>query len=331
MPLRLLVIKPSSFGDIVHIFPALALMREKFPDAELDFVVNPEFAPVLDFSPFPVSRKIIFERRKLSSWRFLPEFLALLRQLRKEEYDFVIDFQGLARSGLLTWLSRGREKVGFANSRERFARIFYKRKIHVSASHAVERYGELVKQLFDIDSELFQPELPVNTDARKELPELPEKYIVLLPGTRWESKRFPADFFSRVCDKIAVKHPDCAFVACGSAGERNCASRIGEKVINLAGRTSFAQLFEILRGASAVIGNDSGPLHAAAALKIPVFGFYGPTDPYLTGPWGKNCHFFFADCECAGCLKRICPDGSYHCWQLDADHVAGTVSEKLKN
>ena len=122
-----------------------------------------------------------------------------------------------------------------------------------------------------------------------------------------------------------------AFVACGSAGERNCASRIGEKVINLAGRTTFAQLFEILRGASAVIGNDSGPLHAAAALKIPVFGFYGPTDPYLTGPWGKNCHFFFADCECAGCLKRICPDGSYHCWQLDADHVAGTVSEKLKN
>lgn len=106
--MQILVIKPSSFGDIVHLFPALALMRKKFPEAELDFVVNPEFASLLDFSPFPVRRKIIFERKKLSSLRFLPELLALRRNLRKVHYDITIDFQGLFRSGYVAHLSGAR-------------------------------------------------------------------------------------------------------------------------------------------------------------------------------------------------------------------------------
>ncbi|MBR7120787.1 MAG: glycosyltransferase family 9 protein [Lentisphaeria bacterium] len=325
--MRILVIKPSSFGDIVHLFPALALMREKFPAAELDFVVNPEFAPLLDFSPFPVRRKIIFERRKLASWRFLPELCSLRRELRKEYYDVTIDFQGLFRSGYTAHLSRSKMRVGFAGSRERSAEIFYDRKIAVSPVHAVERYAALVKELFEIDSGVIQPDLPVNESARCTLPELPEKYIALLPGTRWESKRFPPEFFGNICREIRREHPEMAFVAAGSAGERAIAGKIGENVINMAGETTLPQLFELLRNACAVIGNDSGPLHAAAALKRPVFGFYGATDPVLTGPWGKNCRFYFADCECAGCLKRICPDGSYRCWQMDARKIAGEISD----
>ena len=331
MPLQLLVIKPSSFGDIVHLFPALALMRKKFPDAELDFVVNPEFSPVLDFSPFPVSRRIIFERRKLAGKGFLREFTALYKDLRQKKYDIVIDFQGLLRSGLLAWLSRSSMRVGFSGSRERAAEIFYTHKFEVDARHAVERYAELARILFDITDPLIQPELPVNVSARNSLPQLPEKYIVLLPGTRWESKRFPADFFSRICRQIKKHHPECSFVAAGSAGEREYADRISDEVINLAGRTTLPELFELLRGAAAVIGNDSGPLHAAAAVKIPVYGLYGPTDPVLTGPWGENCHFFFSDCQCAGCLKRICPDGSYRCWQLDAEKIADQISEAITN
>ena len=325
--MQILVIKPSSFGDIVHLFPALALMRKKFPEAELDFVVNPEFASLLDFSPFPVRRKIIFERKKLSSLRFLPELLALRRNLRKVHYDITIDFQGLFRSGYVAHLSRSKVKAGFSGARESSAEIFYNRKIAVSPAHAVERYAALAKELFEIGYELEQPDLPVNEKARQSLPELPEKYIVLLPGTRWESKRFPAEFFGSICRKIREKHPDMAFIAAGSAGEREHAGTIWDEVINMAGKTSLPQLFELLRRAEAVIGNDSGPLHAAAALKRPVFGFYGPTDPVLTGPWGDNCRFFFADCSCAGCLKRICPDGSYRCWQMDTQKIADEVSQ----
>ena len=330
MSLRILIIKPSSFGDIVHLFPALALMRKNMPDAELDFVVNPEFAPLLDFSPFPVRRKIIFERKRLASCHFLSEVLALRKELRKEHYDVAVDFQGLFRSGFLTGLCRADIKAGFFGARERSAEIFYNRKFKSAAGHAVERYGKLARELFKLDGDLIQPDLPFNSHAAAELPQLPEKYIVLLPGTRWESKRFPPALFARICRRIQQEFPDYAFVAAGSAGERDIAGAVGDFVINLAGKTSLAGLFELLRNAAAVVGNDSGPLHAAAALKRHVFGFYGPTEPALTAPWGDNCRFFFAQCECAACLKRICPDGSYRCHELDADLIGKIIAEKLK-
>ena len=90
---KILVIKPSSLGDVVHLFPALELLRRAFPDRELDFVIHPAFAGLLDFSPFPVRKKILFDRKKLGSWRFFVEAFKLLRELRREEYELVIDFQ----------------------------------------------------------------------------------------------------------------------------------------------------------------------------------------------------------------------------------------------
>lgn len=326
---RILIVKPSSFGDIVHLFPALELMRRNMPDAELDFVVNPEFASLLDYSPFPVRRRIIFERRKLATKNFLPEVLALRRELRKEKYDFAVDFQGLFRSGFLLSLCKARVKAGFSGARERSAEIFYNRRIKVANGHAVERYGELARKLFDLQGELIQPELPENPAAAAELPALPEKYIVLLPGTRWESKRFPPELFGKVCRRIKERLPEYEFIAAGSKGEREIAGAIGNEVINLAGTTTLPGLFELLRHASAVIGNDSGPLHAAAALKRLVYGFYGPTEPDLTGPWGDNCRFFYAKCSCAGCLNRICPDGSYRCWDLDPDSIGDLIINEV--
>ena len=327
--MRILAIKPSSFGDIIHLFPALALMRKKFPDAELDFVVNPEFSPLLDYSPFPVSRRIFFERHKLASRRFLPELFALRRALRACRYDLVMDFQGLFRSGFVAFLCRTGCRVGFRGARERSAELFYDRRIAAGSGHAVERYGELVRQCFGIDDELFQPALPP-PPPDVVLPPLPENYVVLLPGARWESKRFPPEFFRRLCEEVSRRCPGCGFVAAGSASEREIAGAIGGGAVNLAGRTTLPQLLALLRGAAAVAGNDSGPLHAAAAFGRPVFGFYGATDPALTGPWGGNCRFFTAGCGCAGCLKRLCPDGSYRCWQLDVGEVADAVADAVK-
>lgn len=329
---RILVVKPSSFGDIVHLFPALALMYEKFPDAELDFVVNPEFVPLLDYSPFPVRKRIVFERKKLGTWGgFLPELKKLYRELRWERYDFAVDFQGLFRSGFLLGIARAEVKAGFALPRERSAAWFYNRKIDVPAGHAVERCGGLAAEVFGLDrSKLRQAALPPNPAAAASLPDLPSRYAVLLPGTRWESKRFPPEFFSALAAVLRQREPDLALIAAGNAAEREIAGAIGEKVINLAGKTTLGGLFELLRNAEFVCGNDSGPLHAAAALARPVFGFYGPTDPVLTGPWGELAGTFTAGCECCGCLKRLCPDGSYRCWQLDAEAVAAEVLEKTK-
>jgi ADP-heptose:LPS heptosyltransferase len=150
---RILVIKPSSFGDIVHLFPALGLLKRQYPDALLDFVVNPEFVSLLEFSPFPVDRTIIFERRKLGKLStFFPALSDLLSELRREKYDLIIDFQGLFRSGLCTFFSRGKVRAGFAAPREKAAAIFYNRKIAVPLSHAVKRNVLLAEALCDLSS-----------------------------------------------------------------------------------------------------------------------------------------------------------------------------------
>ena len=328
--MRILIVKPSSFGDILHLFPALTLLHERYPDAEADFVVNPEFLPLLDFSPLPIRRRIVFERKKLGSWRgFLPELWKLIRELRRETYDFAVDFQGLFRSGFVTGIARARVKAGFAEPREKSARLFYDRTIAVAPGHAVERCGELARRLWDLPGELRYGALP-ESPAAAELPDLPERFAVFLPGARWESKRFPPEFFRHLREALGAKMPGLRFVAAGTAGERELAEAIGGGVVNFAGKTSVGALMELLRRAEFVLGNDSGPLHAAAALGRPVFGLYGSTDPELTGPWGEKVHVFSAHVACGGCLKRICPDGSYRCRDLDADAVAAAVAEKLE-
>ncbi len=330
---RILIIKPSSFGDIVHLFPALKTIRENFPDAEADFVVNPEFAGVLDFSPLPIRRKIIFERRKLSSLRTFPgEMFRLIREIRQQKYDITIDFQGLLRSGLLTLISRADRKAGFSSPREKSAAIFYNKKYSVPRGHAVERCGMLAAQALQIkDFTLRNGDLPENPSGTAELSNLPDHFVALLPGARWESKRFAPEFFSALIKAVRSKTGrEVDFVVCGTAGEADLAGKIGCGAINYAGKTSVAGLFELLRRSAAVAGNDSGPLHVAAALNVPVFGFYGSTDPELTGPWGENCRTFRADVECIGCLKRICPDGSYRCWDLDVDKIASEIVKNLK-
>ena len=329
---RILIVKTSSFGDIVHLFPALSLLRKVLPESEADFLVNPEFAPLLEFSPFPIAEKIIFERKNFGSLRsFLPEVMRLKKELQRNKYDYVIDFQGLFRSGVFTGWANGGVKAGFAVPRERLAAIFYNRKIEVPKLHAVERNIYLVEQLFSLkkSERMILPELPYSSAGAAELPELPEDYIVLLPGARWESKRFPVEVFRGVVENLKKYMPGMKFVAAGSGSEYGLGRSIGKDVVDLAGRTSVAALFELLRKSRAVIGNDSGPLHAAAALNKKVFGFYGPTVPGLTGPYGENCSVITACAECAGCLKRKCPRRDVLCHKLDAAATAEMIAAKL--
>ena len=333
MAQRILVLKPSSFGDIVHLFPALTLLKQQFPEAVLDFMVNPEFVPLLEFSPFPVERVILFERRKLGKIStFFPAFFRLISALRREKYDLVIDFQGLFRSGLCAKLSRTKCRIGFASPREKAAALFYDLKFDVARSHAVQRNVRLVESLCGMEknSGVPVPELPVSASGRAGLPELPPRYMVLLPGTRWESKQFPPELFAAIIRRLREKMADMEFVVAGAPSEAVLGEAIGENVINLAGKTSLASLFELLRSSCGVLGNDSGPLHAAAALNVPVFGFYGPTVPGLTGPWGKHTTFFQRDdLKCAGCLKRNCPLEKTLCHQLDVDLIVKSVLDKL--
>ena len=305
---RILVVKPSSLGDILHVFPALRLLRERFPGAELDFLINPEFDPLLDYSPFPVRRRIHFERRKLAGLFSGPsEFFKLVRALRREKYDLVVDFQGLFRSAFFAWVSRhSRGAVcGFDAPRERAARFFYDRRAAVEKKHAVEKNAELAGLAAGAGCEVPDVEIPLPAVPSPIAARIPRPFVVVFPGARWPSKCFPAELFAGVMRRVNAAAPEANFVLAGSGADAPKAAAVLEKlpegfpVTDMTGSSSLPELFELVRNAEAVLSNDSGPMHVAALLKKPVFSFFGPTDPRKTGPWGQGERVFRAEAACA--------------------------------
>lgn len=307
---KILVIKPSSLGDVVHTFPALELLRRSYPDMELDFVIHPAFADLLDLSPFPVRKKILFNRRELGSFRHgAAELFKLVREIRKEVYEITIDFQGLFRSGFLSWCSRSCIVAGFASPREKSAAWFYNRKVDVlMEQHAVSRYAELVNKLCSTSFPVPDVAIPLRDQG---LPPLPEHFAVIVPGARWESKVFPPELFGKIFLEARNAVPRCGAVIVGGPGEKAAAETIRKMIpdaIDLTGKTSLTQLVTVMALAQAVLTNDSGPMHIAALARTPVFALFGPTLPELTGPYGAEHRVFKRDdLSCCGCMKRSCP------------------------
>jgi lipopolysaccharide heptosyltransferase I len=338
---RILVVKPSSLGDILHTFPAVELLRRKYPAAKLDWLVHPAFADVLKFSPFPVARAILFERRKLGRLATMPgEFIRLAGAIRRRRYDLVIDFQGLFRSALFGSLARGARQTGFASPRERTAKWFYRHRLPVDMNiHAVERNVALVNQLLGADDptpelklprHLFQPPLPPDIAGRP--------LIGLVPGARWPSKQFPEQLFAEIFTRLGELIPDGRGVIIGSSADADGAAKIiaatgnDPRLFSLAGKTCIGEMIETIARCELLISNDSGPIHVAAALGIPVLALFGPTDPALTGPYGaRNRIFRRTELACLACLKRVCPEGgSPRCHDLNAGEIAEAAAAILR-
>ena len=328
---RILIVKPSSHGDIIHAFPALEILSRYFVQAEFDFLVNPSFAGILDFAPVPIRKRILFERKKLGSLSStLPETLRLIKAIRSENYDLVIDFQGLLRSAFFAGAANAKYGcVGFAAPREKASTLFYRHKITVNALHAVERNVELANLLCGSDFTTPVCSIPQREYNKAVLDTLPEKFVLMLPGARWESKRFPELLFADIA-RILSKN-GIASVLAGSRDEiphcEKIVSAVKEdpNIISLAGKTTLADLFELTRRASAVVCNDSGPLHIASILNKEIFAFFGATKSQKTGPWNKNAHIYRLDIPCSGCLKRNCPLDDILCHKLDANKIAGDI------
>ena len=328
---KILVIKPSSLGDVVHVFPALEILRRHFPGHTLDFVINPAFAGILDLSPFPVSKKIFFNRKKLGSFTaFLPELLALVKEIRSSKYDLVVDFQGLFRSGFLSWCARSAFRAGFARPRERSAALFYSRKFSVDPRrHAVERYAALAAMICGCTPAVPELEIPLVEPGPEISAALPEHFIVLVPGARWETKVFPPSFFASVLREVQKEFPQIRGVVAGAASDAPLAAAIVKELpgtVDLTGKTSLLQLAGVMQRAMAVLTNDSGPMHVAALVETQVFALFGPTRPERTGPYGRKHRI--CRCEglpCLGCMKRKCVFPDIRCHDIDPVKTGGEI------
>ena len=303
---KILIVKPSSLGDVIHALPTVRILRRAFPQAHIAWLINDTFAPILDGCPI-IDRVIPFARRRLGCLTSLPEAIRFARSLRSENFDWTVDLQCLLRSALISKLSGAKRRTGLADGREG-STLFYNEivKLPPPPTHAVDRYLMLPRQL---GLEVDRVEFPLGGAPVAER----EKLILINPGARWASKRWPADRFAELLDALAARWPDHRLALLGSPDERPLAESIAAgakaKADILAGRTTLPELTALMRRARLMISNDTGPLHLAVAVGTPTVSMFGPTDPRRTGPYppdGASNIVLTAKVDCAHCFKPDC-------------------------
>jgi lipopolysaccharide heptosyltransferase I len=315
-PQRILIVKPSALGDIVHTLPVLKLLRNRWPAAHIEWLVMPAFASLLERHPL-LNGIIRFDRKHFaSSWRNpsrAKELKAFASDLMQRNFDLVIDFQGLFRSAWMTRQTGARTRVGFAYARE-FAPLAYTHRVPqpTPERHATERYLDIAEALGCGRGPVEFEFGLTNADyaAAADLVGGTERYAVLIPGTNWPTKRWPAESYAALAPRIEDELGLTVFFA-GSPAE---AKLIPPDARSLAGRTTLPQLVALLEKASLVIANDSGPMHIASALSCPLVTMFGPTNPVRTGPYSRPDTVLQLDLVCRPCYSRQCVHTSCMHW-----------------
>lgn len=301
---NILIIKPSSLGDIVLALPALSSLRKSFPDAEISWLIRPDFVPLLENNP-DLDEIILFDRKLFGKPAGLNSLLALIKKLRNSNFDAIFDFQGLFRTAAFARLSGCKHCFGMANARE-FAPIFYTHKIPQDnqSVHLVDFYLKIVKAAGgQTTNPVFN--LPVDSAAEKSVQKLldlhvvkKDNYAVLIPGSAHKDKCWPAERFAEIADKIYFGY-HFYIVATGSASEFPMVDRVTKlstvPVTNLAGKTTLKELVALLKNARLVISNDTGPGHIAAALNVPLVMIFGRANPARLAPYKKPQSFVAID------------------------------------
>jgi len=340
---NILILKPSALGDIVLALPALSALRKGLPNAKISWLVRTEFAELLENHPY-LDEIIPFDRKYLGrAWcnpKAFAALLTLIRRLRSKHFEAVFDLQGLLRTASLGWLSGCPNRFGMAGARE-FAHVFYNHKISQDPAciHLVDYYLKIVRAAgpATTDVEFALPENPAAAEFVKSLLQKHnvaiDNYVVLIPGSARPNKCWPAERFAALADKI-TSIQSCSVIAVGSPAERDLAEKINAlakpPVVNLAGRTSIPQLTAVLKSAKLVVGNDTGPIHIAAALDVPVVVIFGPTNPARVAPYHKKNSVVAIDPGCRG-LKPDSSNPKYAIENVRLDMVLEKVVRKLKN
>jgi len=325
MSKRILIIKPSALGDVATTLPLLCDLHAAMPEAQIDWLVHPAFSAILERHD-ALHQIIPFDRKALAAWWYKPAafrlFKALIRRLRENQYDLVIDAQGLFRSGFLARATGAKMRIGFGNAREG-APFFYTHKVRMFNGGrqivAVERMRELGRPLNlrrDLPVQFRVPLQPLAKSKATELLDSPpfhgaDAFVAVIPGARWNTKRWPAERYGALVRQLNGKGH--AVVLLGSPDEKNLCDQIEHAAaqdhgaaLNLAGKTDLATMIAVLARARLVVGNDSGPLHVAVALGRPIVALYGPTDPNFVGPFGQIDQVLRHPVPCHPCRRREC-------------------------
>lgn len=298
-PSKALVVKLSSLGDLFHALPAVHALKRGL-NLSVDWVTQPEYAELVGCFE-DVDRVLTYPRQA-----FFRSWPAWRASLRAEAYSYIFDFQGLFKSGFTGFIARGGRRIGPSYARE-CAAVFY----HEVAGrtnkdrHAVDEAMDFARHFdlpeSDIRFPVRFPDFAIDGQGPR---------IAFVPRSRWPTKNWPPEHFSYLIRRLYEAKGSTAYVLGGSADRDVCkeiAREAGVPAANYAGHTRLVELGGLLAQMDLVITVDSGPMHMAAALGVPVLAVFGATDPKRTGPYGVTHRVVYhADLPCRPCRSRMC-------------------------
>jgi lipopolysaccharide heptosyltransferase I len=341
VPRRILIVRLSSLGDILHALPAFQSLRAAFPEAEIDWLIEQRMKFLLAALP-GLNELMVLDTKSLRSrpwsleaWR---QFGRLIRRLRARRYDVALDFQGLLKTALLTCLSGARVRMGFSRElvRERPAHWFYHQKLRPPSqeTHVARLNQGLARAAGGIASSGPFP-LSVGDDdrdtilARLRVDELSE-YVVINPGGGWSTKRWGTAKYGALASRIHEELKLGVVVTTGPGEEKlfeeMCRHCTGAPLRQFS--VPFRQLIPLYQRAQLVIGGDTGPFHLASMLGTPVVGIFGPTSPVRNGPLSENDEVVVHQLHCSFCYGRSCPTQN-ECMDISVEEVFSAVTRRL--
>jgi heptosyltransferase I len=284
---RFLLVRLGSLGDVIHALPAASALRDAFPEARIDWLIEPKWRRLLEGNP-DLTEVMPLEKKTAAG------LIATIRKLRAAHYTCAIDFQGLYKSALPAFASGAQRRIGFPSTyaREGFASVFYTDKINPRGAHKVDHNLTLAQAA---DASPSPPRFPLTLrpeDEKQVTQDLAchnlAEFFVLNPGGGWRSKCWPPERYGELHHRLAAQLGWRGIITFGP-GEESLAQELVSAAGNpppIALPLGLGPLMALLRRAKFVVSADTGPLHLASALGTPVVGLYGPTDPARNGPYG---------------------------------------------
>lgn len=329
---NILIVKPSALGDIVHSLPFLSAVKKQFPDASIDWVVAHGLHRFLEGHPMIRKLWVI----KKDEWKKKDRILTTLKEinelrkgLKSARYDICIDLSGLLRSGIMTWFSNAPVKLGFKESDEG-SPFFYTHKIHGSMEiHAIDRYLEIAKFMGCSADTVEYPFAPYDSEPAL-LNSLPEKFCIICPSAGKPANRWQPEKFGKLASRLDIQS-----VVIASKAEADIAQKVVDysrgQALSMAGKTSLKELIALISKAKYFICNDTGPMHIAAALNIPVFAVFGPANPVRTGPYGNIHTVIQKKLDCSPCYAQK-PCSDFKCMdQISVDNIYNLITQKAES
>jgi lipopolysaccharide heptosyltransferase I len=347
---KILIIRLSALGDIVHALPVLASLKRIHPQAAVDWLVEETYAPILSIAE-GLHRRIVVRAARSGGAAGDPTFggaggyVRAVRFLRRERYDLALDLQGLIKSAVWARLSGARRVIGFDRGalREPTASWMYSETVAPrEGAHVIDKNLSLLEALHQSNPGKASPQhppvtFPLRVSATPEISGAiaaaggARRYVVLNPGAAWPNKRWPAERFGALAAAIRDRLGLPSIITWGPS-ERDTADRIAAASSGAASpapATNVGDLAALLNSAGLVVSGDTGPLHIAAALGTPIVGLYGPTWPERNGPWHPDDIVLSRADRCRCHHKRACQIGAPCIETIAVDEVVAAVTRRL--